>query len=313
MALIWINSAVVLCASIILGVVLIPFLRRLKAGQFIRQEGPQSHLQKAGTPTMGGLIFILPWTLGTLLFLGINRITLALALGTLGFGAIGFVDDYIKVVLKRNLGLRAYQKIIGQFVGAIALILVIGVQETQVFIPGLNVYWDLGLLYYPFAVFFIIAVTNSVNLTDGLDGLASSISFVFLIMMALVAALLSQQLIVFSNVMFAFALLGFLVFNRYPAKVFMGDVGSLAIGGYLAAMVMILKVHLLFLVMGIIFVAEATSVVLQVTWYKRTKKRLFKMAPLHHHFELSGWKEVKVVSVFLGVTVIFGLLGYWMM
>lgn len=313
MFLVSLKGISVILAAILFGILLIPFLKRLKAGQFIRQEGPQSHLVKAGTPTMGGFIFMIPWLAGVLIFIGLNHHTVALIFGMIFFGAIGFIDDYIKVVLKRNLGLRAYQKIIGQLVGSALLIYGIGLNETQVHIPIINSYLDLGWVYYPFAFFFIVAVTNSVNLTDGLDGLASFVTLIFLVSTGGIALLISNPAIAWSNGILACALIGFLYFNHYPAKVFMGDVGSLALGGYLAAMIMILKIHFLFLLIGMVYVAEAASVVIQVFWFKRTGKRIFKMAPLHHHFELLGWNEIKIVSVFTGVTAMLGLLGYWIM
>jgi phospho-N-acetylmuramoyl-pentapeptide-transferase len=313
MFLVGLRGIFVTCVAILFGIFLIPFLRKLKAGQFIRQEGPQSHLVKAGTPTMGGFIFVLPWLVGVLMFIGINQQTVALAFGMLFFGVIGFIDDYIKVVLKRNLGLRAYQKIIGQLVGSALLIYMVGLDETLVHIPVINSYIDLGWVYYPFALFFIVAVTNSVNLTDGLDGLASFVTLFFLVFTGLVALSLANWIVAWSNGMLVFALSGFIYFNKYPAKVFMGDIGSLALGGYLAAMIMLLKVHFLFLLIGFIYVAEAASVVIQVFWFKRTGKRIFKMAPLHHHFELLGWNEIKIVSVFTGITAMFGLVGYWIM
>lgn len=306
------SFATALLTALLLGRMLIPTLRRLKAGQFIRQEGPQSHLIKAGTPTMGGFIFIIPWLMLVLFQYAANQKIQALVFSTLYFGAIGLIDDYIKVVLKRNLGLRAYQKVIGQLLGSFLLILMTGFDEQTVFIPLVNQTISLGVAYYPFVVFFIVAVTNSVNLTDGLDGLATSVTLPFLIVMSVIASHLHFFEITFSNGVLIFTLLGFLWYNRYPAQVFMGDVGSLAIGGYLAAMVMILKMHLLFVVVGVIYVIEALSVVLQVWYFRKTKKRLFKMAPIHHHFEQVGWKETTIVSVFTVVTGLFGLLGLWM-
>ncbi len=297
--------------SILMGYIIIPFLIRLNAGQFIREEGPKSHHSKAGTPTMGGVIFILAWSFCLVFFWGINKQTLILIFATFFFGGIGFLDDYIKVVLKRNLGLRAYQKVIGQLIGSAILIFMIGLDQTVVYIPGLDFFLDLKWAYYPFAFFFIVAVTNSVNLTDGLDGLASLVTIVFLASMSLIAAMLPNHGIVMSNVLLAFSLLGFLYFNRFPAKVFMGDVGSLALGGYLAAMVMLLQAHLLFVIVGGVYVVETLSVVLQVFWFKKTGKRLFKMAPIHHHFEQLKWSEIKIVSVFTAVACALGALGYW--
>lgn len=300
-------------SALVLGAILIPFLRRLKAGQSIRQEGPQSHLKKAGTPTMGGLIFVLPWVVGSFFLLGPSSEWQILATSTLGFGAIGLIDDYIKVVLKRNLGLRAYQKIIGQLVVAALVLLMLGLEETDTLIPIWNHTLDLGWFYYLFVFFFVVAVTNSVNLTDGLDGLASSVSIVFLFFMIAIAVKLDAVEVAANNWLFATAILGFLFYNRHPAKVFMGDFGSLAIGGYIAAMMLILKVPLLFLVIGLIFLMEAVSVVVQVFWFKRTGKRFFKMAPIHHHFELSGLKEVQVVTLFITISIVVGVIAYGMM
>ncbi|WP_207289689.1 phospho-N-acetylmuramoyl-pentapeptide-transferase [Senegalia massiliensis] len=297
--------------ALLLGPLSIPLLRKLNVGQSIREEGPKSHIKKSGTPTMGGIIFLLAAIVTSLTSGIVNKDISLLIFSTLGFGAIGFIDDFIKVVLKRNLGLRAYQKLLAQIL--IAVILVIyqtktASQGTEIIVPFLNnFYLDLGILYLPFIIFVVVGTVNSVNLTDGLDGLATGITLIVLSFFSLVALKMGYGAVTVFSAALAGGCLGFLKYNAYPAKVFMGDTGSLALGGAIAAISIILKLPLILPIVGGVYFTETLSVILQVLSFKLTGKRLFKMSPLHHHFELSGWKETKVVTVFWAVTVLLSL------
>lgn len=282
----------------------IPLLKRLKFGQSIREEGPKSHMKKAGTPTMGGLVFLLSiviTTIGVSLYLTmLTTQTIVLILVLVGFGLIGFFDDFIKVVLKRNLGLTSLQKLVGQIILAIAAFFLLkqGPFETTLSIPFTGWTFDIGIAYVAFLIFWLVGFSNAINLTDGLDGLVSgtaSIAFTAFGVLALVYHQLDLAIFAFAV---TGALLGFLIFNANPAKVFMGDTGSLALGGALAMLSVLVKQELLLVLIGIVFVAETLSVILQVISFKTTGKRIFKMSPLHHHFELSGWSEWKIVVVF---------------
>lgn len=298
--------------SLVLGPMLIPALRRLKFGQNIREEGPKSHQVKAGTPTMGGVIFIL--TAAIALFIvditpGKEAIMALFAL--IAFGGIGFIDDMLKIKKKKSEGLNPRQKMI-------LLLIVSGLLGwyaynnvgTDIYIPFANITISLGYLFIPFIIVYFVGVTNAVNLTDGLDGLATSITLLVMTFLALVSfAWKNYELTIFCGVM-AGALLGFLRYNCFPASVFMGDTGSLALGGAVAAIAMFLKLELILVIIGGVYVAETLSVIIQVTYFKMTRKRIFKMAPLHHHFEESGWHESKVVAVFSIVTVLLCLFGF---
>lgn len=298
--------------SIILSPFVIPMLQRLKFGQNVRDDGPNSHLKKAGTPTMGGVIILMSMVVTSLFFMKGNREVQLILLVTVGFGIIGFLDDYIKVVKKRSLGLTAMQKIIGQLIVTVVFAYLLKTYlglSTEIIIPFTNgKVWDMGILYWPFLVFTVLAVVNAVNLTDGLDGLASSVT-------VLVATYFAAIALGIGNGAFPIAgaavgsLLGFLLFNTYPAKVFMGDTGSLALGGFVIATAFVMKMPLFILIVGLIYVIENVSVILQVFYFKKTKKRLFRMAPIHHHFELGGWPETKVVAVFSIITAIMCLVG----
>ncbi len=300
-------------AAILAGPVFIPLLRKLKFGQTIREEGPQSHLVKSGTPTMGGVIFIVSSLIVTALAVRNPGDEAMIAMyAFIAFGIIGAMDDSLKILRKKNLGLRAYQKMIlllgvsGIFAYYAASNQSIG---TAVIIPFTGTTFDLGIWYIPFIIFYFVSVTNAVNLTDGLDGLAATVTLVVMAFFTVVSfAMGHYTLAVFCGVV-AGSLLGFLKFNAYPAQVFMGDTGSLALGGAVAAAAMILKLPLIILIVGAIYVVEALSVVLQVSSFKLTKKRIFKMAPIHHHFELSGWHETKVVSMFSIVTAVLCLIA----
>ena len=290
--------------TVLLTPLFIPALKRMKFGQSIREEGPKSHMKKAGTPTMGGLVFLLSIVLTTigvsLYFNMLTTQTIVLLLVLVGFGVIGFLDDFIKVVLKRNLGLTSLQKLIGQIILAIAAFFLLkpGPAFTSLTIPFTDWSIDLGVAYVAFMIFWLVGFSNAINLTDGLDGLVSGTASIAFSAFGVIALVYDQT----SLAIFAFAvtgaLLGFLIFNANPAKVFMGDTGSLALGGALAMLSILVKQELLLLLIGIVFVAETLSVILQVISFKTTGKRIFKMSPLHHHFELSGWSEWKVVVVF---------------
>lgn len=320
-----IGGVVAFIISVILGFVLIPVLRRLKFGQEIREEGPKWHAKKSGTPTMGGLIFItavvasaaIMYLVG--LFLGVDipvgsNMALLLCL-SLVYGAIGFIDDYIKVILKRNLGLTAKQKFSLQLLAAIAFVCWAVYGEgvaTVVKIPFASLQFDIGIWYIPFTVLVILATVNSVNLTDGLDGLATCVTCVvalFFMLFTKFGAFPNTVVTLFAAILLG-SLLGFLIFNKYPAKVFMGDTGSLFLGGAVCGMAVLTEQPLMLLVVGFVYVMESLSVILQVISYKTTGKRIFKMSPIHHHFEMCGWKETKVVAVFTAVTAVLCALMY---
>lgn len=306
---------------LVTGPLLIPLLQKLKFGQFIRDDGPQSHLAKKNTPTMGGMMMIAAILIASLVIGGGSSDFLPMMLvATVGYGLIGFLDDILKIKNKRSLGLRAYQKMIGQ----VGLAIVIAVWAynnpmigSTISIPFTDVTWDLGWFAIPFNVFVVVAFVNAVNLTDGLDGLASgvmmidSVAYAFIFSaLAGAAALKGNALLsadMESAMVFAGAVggacLGFLRFNSYPARVFMGDTGSLALGGAFSVFAVVSGTQLLSVIMGMMFVASAVSVVLQVGSYKlRNKKRIFLMAPLHHHYELKGYTETKIVSMYMIIT-----------
>ena len=296
----------------ILGPVMIPLLRRLKAGQSIREDGPQTHLIKEGTPTMGGLI-IVPSSIAAVMILSEATRELQVALmAFIGFATIGFLDDYLKVVLKRPLGLRAYQKIVLQFLVASLFLffaMIWDVLPNELYIPYVRSFIQPGLWWIPFLIFVIIGTVNSVNLTDGLDGLAAGVTIIVAGFFSLVAWHMGYRDLGWFAGAISGACLGFLVYNIYPAKVFMGDTGSLALGGAVAALAVTTNLTLLLPIVGGVFFVETLSVMIQVAVYKMTGKRVFRMSPLHHHFELSGWSETRVVTVFWGVTVILSLAG----
>ena len=298
---------------VILGPIFIPMLARFKFGQTVRDEGPQSHLAKNGTPTMGGVMMIV-----AILITGLTRakISQGLIVGLIcivGFGFVGFLDDFIKIKMKRSLGLKAYQKIILQF----ALALYIAYYQysaspsaTQLVIPFTNHIINLGIWYIPFMMIFIIGTVNAVNLTDGLDGLASGVTLIVSCFFVLFAVSISNSDVAILAAATAGACLGFLGFNSYPAKVFMGDTGSMALGGAVVAFATLTNSPLIIIIVGFIYLAEALSVMIQVTYFKLTNgKRIFKMAPLHNHFEQCGWPETRVVFVFWIVTVVLCWIG----
>ena len=313
------TTLTILVSSFLLTVILapigIPVLRRLKFGQSIREEGPKSHMKKAGTPTMGGLIFLLAIIVSTIVVAMILDLfttqTVVLLLVLVGFGVIGFLDDGLKVIFKRNLGLTSLQKLIGQIAIAIAafLLLRLGSFDTSVGIPYTDFSIDLGIVYVAFLIFWLVGFSNAVNLTDGLDGLVSGTASIAFAAFGVIALFNEQADIALFAFAVTGALLGFLIFNANPAKVFMGDTGSLALGGALAMISVLVKQELLLLVIGLVFVIETLSVILQVGSFKLRKKRIFKMSPIHHHFELSGWSEWKVVIVFWSTGLIVALIA----
>ena len=298
-------------AAMFLTYLLIPFLNRLKVGQVVREDGPRSHLVKTGTPTMGGLAVLLTMTAVLIGFsFKYSGIWPVLAAVT-GCGIIGFADDYIKVVLKRSLGLRASYKILG--LSAVSILFVLYLLRsvgTGMIIPFAERFVDLGVwLYIPLAVVVILSSTNSLNLTDGLDGLAAGVTVIIMTFFTITAIALEQiEMVVFCSVT-AGAALGFLVFNICPARVFMGDTGSLLLGGAIGIAALMLRMPLILLIVAGVCVLESLSVLIQVTYFKLTGKRIFRMAPLHHHFELSGWRETSVVWLFWAATVLLCVLG----
>ena len=300
--------------SVILGPVLIPFLRRLKVGQTVRDEGPQSHLKKSGTPTMGGLLILTAMTVTSLVYMRKYPDILPILFLTLGFGLIGFLDDYIKVVLKRSMGLRAWQKFGLQIIVTAVFAFYLH-QYTNVgmawripFMSGQ--YVDFGIFNIPLIFIVVLGTVNGTNFTDGLDGLATSVTILVATFFTVCAIGLNAPITPITCAAVG-ALMGFLLFNGYPASVFMGDTGSLALGGFVAACSYMMQLQLFLVIVGFIYVAEVASVMLQVSYFKLTGgKRIFKMAPIHHHFELCGWKETKVVNIFSVVTAILCLIGF---
>ena len=305
-------TAFIVCALI--GPILIPYLHKLKFGQSIRECGPASHMKKSGTPTMGGLMMLAALVLALLWGSFTPHIIIALVL-TLGHALIGFLDDYIKVVMKRNLGLTAKQKFLLQFLlaGAYVYFAETHLQNTTLWVPLLNVTFDFGWAYYALAFILLVGTTNAVNLTDGLDGLVSFVSIPVTLAFAFIAYMQGMLDVSGFALGLTGACLGFLLFNRHPAQVFMGDTGSLALGGGIAALALLTNTELLLVIIGGVYVAEAMSVIIQVTYFRLTGgKRIFRMSPLHHHYELGGWNEVKVVRVFTLVSLLLSALGLWL-
>lgn len=302
-------TAFIVCA--LLGPVLIPYLHKLKFGQSIRECGPASHMKKSGTPTMGGLMMLAALVVAMLWNRFTPHVMIALVL-TLGHAIIGFIDDYIKVVMKRNLGLTAKQKFLLQFIlaGAYVYFAETHNQNTSLWVPGLDITFDCGWGYYVLAFLLLVGTTNAVNLTDGLDGLVSFVSIPVTLVYAFIAFMLGMLDVSGFALALTGACVGFLMFNRHPAQVFMGDTGSLALGGGVAALALLTHTELLLVIIGGVYVAEALSVIIQVTYFRLTHgKRIFRMSPLHHHFELGGWREVKVVHVFTALSCVLSALG----
>lgn len=310
-------STAAFLVALVIGPIIIPFLKKIKFGQNIRAQGPKRHLSKAGTPTMGGIIILLPLILTSFFFYKYaNRLILLVSI-TLGFGLIGFIDDFLKVALKRPLGLRAKQKILFQLILSAILIyyaLIYSEFDTNILVPFFKSTLDLGPYYIPFCTFVIISTVNSANLTDGLDGLLAGISIIISLAYILIGYINNDYNTLIFSCSLTGALLGFIIYNKHPAKVFMGDTGSLALGGALASIAVMTKTQLFIPVFGFVLVLEALSVIIQVFSFNLFGKRVFKMSPLHHHFELKGWKEQKVVFLFWTITfasVFIGLLAYF--
>lgn len=308
--------------SVICGLIIIPILKKLKVGQIERSDGPASHLKKQGTPTMGGIIMIIASIISVTITYIMMRVIGKGDLGvklfpllviTIGFGMVGFIDDFKKLVLKNTDGLKPKYKMLGLLIIAVCyvLFLVYGLKiGTETYIPLFKTYINIPVvLYIPLASIVLIATTNAINLTDGIDGLASSISAIIITCLTVIG--INNQIYevsIFGSIIIG-ATLGFLMFNIHPAKVFMGDTGSLMLGGVISGLALYLKMPLLLLIIAIIPVLEALSVIIQVLYFKKTGNRIFKMAPLHHHFELSGWRENKVVVIFTVVTLVVCFIG----
>ena len=305
-------AGLVLC----IGPLLIPELHKLKFGQSIREEGPKSHQAKSGTPTMGGIMIILAIVIATVAAAPLTPAVLLALFITLGHFVLGFLDDYIKVVKKRNLGLKAKQKMLGQILIAIVTMIVgtrvLGI-DTTIWIPIADINLDIGVGYYFLVLFVLVGTSNAVNLTDGLDGLASGTVAIASGAYALVCYMTGHYDLAIFSVAMMMACLAFLRFNAHPAKVFMGDTGLLALGGAIAAVGILTHTEILLAVIGFVFVCEALSVIIQVISFKTTGKRVFRMSPIHHHFELGGWKETKVVFVFWMVGLVASVVGLLMM
>ena len=297
---------------VILGPIFIPMLTKFKFGQTVRDDGPQTHLQKNGTPTMGGVIMIIAILITGLTRAKIDKDLLVGLICITGFGLVGFLDDFIKIKMKRSLGLKAYQKIILQF----ALALFVSYYQysaspsaTQMMVPFTDIVINLGPLYVPIMMFVIIGTVNAVNLTDGLDGLASGVTLIVSIFFMMLAISVGNSDVGILAAATGGACLGFLGFNSYPAKVFMGDTGSMALGGAVVAFAVLTNSVLLIPIVGGIYFVEAISDIIQVASFKLTGKRVFKMAPIHHHFEQCGWPETRVVFVFWITTVVLAWIG----
>lgn len=307
--------------TIIFSFIIIPILRKRKVGQIERDDGPKSHLKKQGTPTMGGIIIILSMLVVCIgLFLydrgkepEVANHLLPLLFVSVGFGMIGFVDDFKKLILKNTKGLSPKAKMIGLLIVAVAYAIYLTTViklGTDIYIPFFKTSIMLPIwIYIPFAIFVMLATTNAINLTDGIDGLSSSVTTIILTCLTVVSILFNVKEVTLFGSALSGACLGFLLFNLYPAKIMMGDTGSLCLGGAVAAMALYLKMPLLLVIIALIPILETLSVMLQVAYFKKTGNRILKMAPLHHHFELSGWKENKVVSVFSIVTLIVCMIG----
>ena len=304
--------------SALLCPIIIPFLHKLKFGQQVRDDGPQAHLKKQGTPTMGGLIILTSMIITSLFYVSRYPKVIPVLFMTVGFGIIGFLDDYIKIVMKRSEGLKPMQKLVGQFVitGIFAWYVVnSGEVGTDMLIPftgGFDhgKFLHLGILFVPALFFIVLGTDNGVNFTDGLDGLCTSVTILVATFLTIVAIGENAGISPITGAVVG-SLLGFLLFNVYPAKVFMGDTGSLALGGFVSATVFMMRMPLFLPIIGFIYFVEVLSVIIQVTYFKKTGgKRIFRMAPIHHHFELGGWSETRVVAVFAIVTAILCLLAY---
>lgn len=304
--------------SMVLCPFVIPFLRKMKFGQYVREDGPQTHLKKAGTPTMGGVIILLAVGITSLLFMRDEPELLPVLFSTIGFGLIGFLDDYIKIMMRRSEGLTPLKKLLLQAVVTAIFVYYYFVRlqaEPEFLVPftgGVDKGWYISMpesLFAVFVFFVMLGTVNGTNFTDGLDGLASGVTLLVSVFFTVVAAGMHSGVLPVSSAVTG-ALMGFLIFNVYPASVFMGDTGSLALGGFVSSVALLLKLPMFILIVGMVYMLEVLSVMIQVTFYKLTKgKRIFKMAPIHHHFEQCGWSETRIVTIFSIVTALFCLLG----
>jgi len=300
--------------SVLLSPIFIPFLKKIKFSQFVRDDGPQSHLKKTGTPTMGGVVILISVVVTSLLYINECRELIPVLFLTLGFGLIGLLDDFIKIVMMRSMGLRPWQKLLAQ----IFITFVFGYYllnnldyGTLTLLPFLNgAYINLGKWYLPILFIAVIGTVNGVNFTDGLDGLASSVTILVATFFSVVAIGTKSGISPITCAV-AGSLLGFLIYNVYPARVFMGDTGSLALGGFVAASAYMLRMPFFIIIIGFIYVIEVLSVMIQISYFNLSGgKRIFKMAPIHHHLELSGWKETRIVAVFSIITSLLCLVGF---
>ena len=307
--------------SIVCGIIVIPILKSLKVGQIERDDGPQSHLKKQGTPTMGGIIMILVMIIMSIFLffkyrtsdIGLINNMLPLVFVAIGFGLVGFVDDFKKLILKNTKGLKPMYKMLGLLIISVVYTLYLVKFSnigTETYIPIIKTYINIPVwLYIPFAIFVLLGTTNAVNLTDGIDGLSTSVTTIILACLVSISIIMGVGEITLFGTILIGACLGFLLFNLHPAKVFMGDTGSLLLGGAISGIALYLKMPLILIVIALIPIIETLSVMIQVAYFRKTGKRIFKMAPIHHHFELSGWKEGKVVSVFSIITLILCIIG----
>lgn len=301
----------------IVGIFVIPVLKRLKIKQSEREDGPESHLNKQGTPTMGGVIMIIAVIISAIITYIYNqeiaKKLIPIAIAAIGFGVIGFIDDYKKVILKNTDGISPKAKMLGLLIISVLYVVYLVCVtkiETSIIIPFLKININLhAYIYIPFTIFIILGTTNAVNLTDGIDGLATAVSLVIVTTLAAIGTVYLVPEITILGSITAGACLGFLIYNLNKAKVFMGDTGSLFLGGMISCMAIYMKMPLLLAIIALVPVFETLSVIIQVTYYKRTKKRVFKMTPIHHHFELSGWNENKIVRVFTATTILLCIIG----
>ena len=299
--------------SVVMCPVLIPFLKRLKFGQYIRDEGPKNHLKKSGTPTMGGLVILCSVVITSLMYMEYYPEIVPVLFMTLGFGLIGFLDDYLKIVMKRSMGLTPLQKMGLQLVMTtiFAIYMKDNIENTSLCIPfadGMTI--DIGNLYIPLLYIVVIGTVNGANFTDGLDGLVSGVTIMIAVFFTVIGIVTNSGTEPISAAVTG-SLLGFILYNSYPARIFMGDTGSLALGGFVASMAYMLDMPLVLLIVAFVYVIEVLSVIIQVTYYKITNgKRIFKMSPIHHHLEMCGWSETRVVTLFSTITAILCILAY---
>lgn len=308
--------ACIACGALMSAIYTLRLISRLRTeqfGQFIREDGPKAHLSKQGTPTMGGMAIFLTIALCSMIFAENKLQCLIMVLASFLFGLIGFLDDYLKIAKKQNLGLNAWQKLALQILFGIFIavyMLKFSGHGSEIWVPFYNDFVDMGVLFVPFVVFIMVAMVNSVNLTDGLDGLSSGVTTLVCIFFGFLAIKFDEGTTATFAFVTAGACLGFLFHNRYPAKIFMGDTGSMTLGGAVAVMAIMMRAELFLPIAGLIYVLEALSVIIQVGSYKLRKKRVFRMAPIHHHFELSGMKEYNVVFMFWAITGVACIIAY---